>query len=133
MESVDFVAIGEGVAVGVGQERVGVVGVFGQVREAVGVGIEGGIGGGERVQTVGDLPCVGQAVGVGVGVGRIGAELIFLDVREAFSVGVGGSGLSEVAEVLKLPGVRQGVAVQTEAGRLVRADRKGVHSPALAL
>ena len=82
-----------------------------EIRQAVAVGVEGGIGGIERVEPVGDLPAVGEAVAVGVGVVGVGAGGLLVEVAEVVAVGIG-VGFEEVGDVLG--GDRGGV--ETDVG-----------------
>jgi hypothetical protein len=103
---VDFVAVEKAIAIGVGIVGIGAVLELLEVREAVRVGIEGGVID-DGIEGVIDLPRVGHAIGVGIGGAGIRPELVFPEVREAVVVEIEGGvgGRERIENVGDLPAV----------------------------
>ena len=103
--------------------------VFNEIRIAVAIAVESGVGGVERVEAVRKLPRVGKSVAVSVGGSEIRAGHILVKVRKPVAVEVACSVASERAEVSPLPLVGQHVAVGGKAFRTRDADVDVVDAP----
>ena len=109
-----FDTVVEAVAVGIGEARIGAVGVdLGVVGEGIAIGVShGGVG---AVSI--DFGAVGEGVAVGIGIVRIGAGVVLLLVGGSVVVFIAEAVAREVSEVVDLPLVIHPVAVAVGDGR----------------